>query len=188
MDNIKRRLQIVVVKAVGIAAGVAIAAVEACGDEVGGRSDEADGCSMKDRGESGDGAESDIEAYELTGGAAAGEGQDHLDTTEEDSGAEREAQCRCEAGEAGEAGEGEEVLGTARRSGERGWQVETSWSVVIIATPSLLSSAGGGEVQSLALLILKLGLREKSQEKIAASFECDSTVMLEPDPTGKGML
>ncbi|KAH7822744.1 uncharacterized protein MONOS_9056 [Monocercomonoides exilis] len=57
---------------------------------------------------------------------------------------------------------------------------------ISLATPSSLSSAGGGEVQSLALLILKLGLCEKSQEKIAASFECDSTVLVGSETSGKG--
>ncbi|KAH7828634.1 uncharacterized protein MONOS_14307 [Monocercomonoides exilis] len=77
------------------------------------------------------------EAGERAGRAAAGEGQDHLDESEEDSAAEREAQRR------GEAGEGEEVLGSARRSGEYGCQVKTGWSGVTIDTSSSLIYLNG---------------------------------------------
>ncbi|KAH7828277.1 uncharacterized protein MONOS_12550 [Monocercomonoides exilis] len=85
----------------------------------------------------------DLEADERDGGAAAGEGQDHLDESEEDSAAEREAQHR------GEAGEGEEVLGSARRSGECGWKAVTGWSGITIAISSSLISAYNGVVPSL---------------------------------------
>ncbi|KAH7818789.1 uncharacterized protein MONOS_9554 [Monocercomonoides exilis] len=66
------------------------------------------------------------EATGRAGRAAAGEGQDHLDESEEDSGSERETQRRgeggedCEGGEGDEAGEGEEVMSSARRSCECG--------------------------------------------------------------------
>ncbi|KAH7829962.1 uncharacterized protein MONOS_430 [Monocercomonoides exilis] len=54
------------------------------------------------------------EADERAGRAAAGEGQVHLDESEEDSAAEREAQRRGDAGEGGEgaAGDDEEEGGT----------------------------------------------------------------------------
>ncbi|KAH7815651.1 uncharacterized protein MONOS_9921 [Monocercomonoides exilis] len=53
----------------------------------------------------------ECEACERTGGAAAGEGQDHPDAGEEDPGAEREVQCRGE-GAAGAAGGDEGEDGT----------------------------------------------------------------------------
>ncbi|KAH7832391.1 uncharacterized protein MONOS_15610 [Monocercomonoides exilis] len=59
---------------------------------------------------------------------------------------------------------------------------------VSLATPSSLSSTGGGEVQSLALLILKLGLCQKCQEKFAASIRDGSAVVLGPDTSGKGVV
>ncbi|KAH7817334.1 uncharacterized protein MONOS_13974 [Monocercomonoides exilis] len=123
-----------------------------------------------------------VEVDGLAGGVVAGEEQDYTDKLEDDSTAEREAQPKCggsedcedcEDCEGDEAGEEEGMLGSARRSGECGRKVETSWSVVSIDIFSSLICAYNGMVPFLTMFILPSGQCEKNQEKFSASiFGC----------------
>ncbi|KAH7831284.1 uncharacterized protein MONOS_11203 [Monocercomonoides exilis] len=76
-------------------------------------------------------------------------------------------------------------MGTARRSGEYGWKVETGLSGVTISISSSLIYVYNGVVQSSESLILPLGLCEKCQEKLSEIIRDGIAFLLGPDTSRK---